>query len=242
MSWREEAKKRAGLEAAKLVRNRQVVGLGTGSTVYYVIEEVGRRIREESLDILGVSTSIQTTGLARNFGIPLTSLSEYPRLDIAIDGADQVDPDLNLIKGRGGALTCEKVVDGAAKSLVIVVDETKLTERLGLNQVVPVEVLPFAQGVVMQRIREIGGKPATKCLANGSVFVTDNGNHIIDIDFGAIEDGGALEREVKMIPGVIEVGLFINMAHMVCVGYRTKVEKIERKSNKRYKPQLRRER
>ena len=227
MGWREEAKRRAALEAVKLVEDGQVVGLGTGSTAYYAIEEMGRRVREEGLNILGVSTSNQSTSLARDFGIPLTSLNEHPRLDIAIDGADQVDPGLNLIKGMGGALTREKVVDGVAKSLVIVVDETKLTERLGLNQVVPVEVLPFAQRVVTRRIREVGGKPAIRCLANKHPFVTDNGNHVVDVDFGEIENGESLEREVKMIPGVIEVGLFINMAHLVCVGYRTTVEKIK---------------
>jgi len=231
MGWREDAKKRAALEAVKLVKDGQIVGLGTGSTTYYAIEEVGRRIREEGLNVLGISTSNQSTSLAKEFGIPLTSLNEHPRLDIAIDGADQVDPQLNLIKGMGGALTREKIVDGVATSLIIIVDETKVTERLGVNQVVPVEVLPFAKEVVRQRILEISGKPVLRCSVNESPVVTDNGNYIFDVDFGEIDNGEVLETAVKRIPGVIEVGLFIDMAHIVFVGYQSKVEKIEKKSS-----------
>jgi ribose 5-phosphate isomerase A len=152
-------------------------------------------------------------------------------LDVAIDGADQVDPQLNLIKGMGGALTREKIVDGVATSLIIIVDETKMTERLGVDQVVPVEVLPFAKEVVRQRITAIGGIPVLRCSVNEKPFVTDNGNYIFDVDFGEIDNSEALETTVKRFPGVIEVGLFIDMAHIVFVGHRSKVVKIEKKSS-----------
>lgn len=225
MGWRDDAKQRAALEAVNLVEEGQIVGLGTGSTAYYAIEEMGRRIREEGLNIRGVSTSDQSTSLAERFGVPLTSLDKHPRVDLAIDGADQVDAELNLIKGMGGALTREKIVDSAASSFVVIVDGTKVTERLGVGQVVPVEVLPFAKEVVMPRIRALGGDPRLRRVTEETPFVTDNGNYVLDVDFGAIEDGESLERAVKMLPGVIEVGLFINMARIVFVGYEVGVEK-----------------
>lgn len=227
MSWREDAKKRAALDAVKLVQDNQVVGLGTGSTAYYAIKELGRRIREENLHILGISSSHQSTSLAKDFGISLTSLNEHSRPDIAIDGADQVDPNLNLIKGMGGALTREKIIDCAAASLIIIVDGTKLTTILGKNQVVPVEVFPFALKTVKQRISMIGGKPSIRRLKNKQgLFLTDNGNHIIDVDFGEIDNIKSTEIKIKMIPGVIEVGLFIDVTDLVFVGYKTKVEKL----------------
>ncbi len=231
MAWREDAKKHAALEAVGLVEDGQVVGLGTGSTTYYALEEIGRRIREEGLRVLGVSTSNPSTRLAEAFGIPLTSLNEHPHLDIAIDGADQVDSHLDLIKGMGGALTREKIVDGAATTLVIIVDETKVVDQLGVNQVVPVEVLPFAQTVAQRRLAAIAGTPVLRCSSSGSPVVTDNGNYIFDVDFGAIDDGETLETTVKRIPGVIEVGLFIDMTHIVYVGHRSTVEKIEKPSS-----------
>jgi len=230
LGWKEEAKERTALEAAKLVRDGQVVGLGTGSTVYYVIEDIGRRVREEELRVLGIPTSSQTEAQATRWGIPLTNLDEHPQPDIAIDGADQVDPNLNLIKGMGGALTREKIVDSASKFFVIVADETKLTDKLGRNQPIPVEVIPFASATVMNRIREIGGKPAIRF--SGKVqstiarkyFITDNGNLIIDADFGEVNDAENLERKIKMIPGVIENGLFINMTHRVYIGCKTEIK------------------
>ena len=137
MTWIEEAKKNVALKAVELVKEGQIVGLGSGSTVRYAIEEIGRKVREEGLNILGISTSHRSTDLARDVEIPLTSLEHHPQVDLAIDGADQVDPNLNLIKGMGGALTREKIVDSNAQVLVIIVDESKLTDKLGSNQVVP---------------------------------------------------------------------------------------------------------
>jgi len=228
LNWKEEEKKKAAVEASKLVNDGQIVGLGTGSTADYMVGELGRRVREEHLSIMGVPTSIATGSLASKLGIPLTTLSEHPELDIAIDGADQVDPKLNLIKGMGGALTREKIVDSAAKMFVIIVDEGKMSQKLGLGQVVPVEIVPFAAPVVTIRLTRLGGKPKLRLDKTGSnPYITDNGNNILDVDFGPIDNPKTLEEEVKMIPGVLENGLFVGLAHSVYVGYQDRVERIK---------------
>jgi len=230
VSWREEAKKRAALEAAKLVQDGSMVGLGSGSTVAYAIQEIGRRIREEGLKVLGIPTSYQASMLAVENGIPLTSLNEHPKPDLAIDGADQIDPQLNLIKGMGGALTQEKAVGSAARRLVIVADETKMVDKLGTNQPVPVETLPFALTPAMLRIQEAGGKPVLR-EGRGKVgpVVTDNGNFILDVDFGPITEPKELSLKLKSIPGVIETGLFIELADTVYLGTPTTVRRLRRK-------------
>ncbi|MCD6088103.1 ribose 5-phosphate isomerase A, partial [Candidatus Bathyarchaeota archaeon] len=153
MSWREDAKRRVALEAVKKVRDGSVIGLGSGSTVAYAIRELGRRVREENLRILGVPSSYKTFLLAVECGVPLTTLDEHPLLDLDIDGADQIDGELNLIKGMGGALTREKIVAAASKRLIIIADETKLASSLGEGQLLPIEVLPFALPLVADRIR-----------------------------------------------------------------------------------------
>lgn len=227
MSWREEAKRRAALASVKHVKDGNVIGLGTGSTVLYAILEIGRMVREGGLNVLGIPTSEKTKSIAVNSGVPLTTLDEHPSPDIAIDGADQVDEELNMIKGLGAALTREKILDSAAKLLVIVVDETKLTKKLGLKQVVPVEVLPFAIPPVSNALREMGGKPILRTFGSeGKLVETDNGNFIVDVDFGPIDDPEGLEKEIKMIPGIIECGLFLGMADIVYVGYRKGVKKL----------------
>lgn len=230
MSWREEAKRRAALSSVKHVKDGDVVGLGTGSTVLYAILEIGRMVREGGLNVLGIPTSEKTKSIAVNSGVPLTTLDEHPWPDVAIDGADQVDEELNMIKGLGAALTREKIVDSATKLLVIVIDETKLTKKLGLKQLVPVEVLPFAITPVSNALREMGGKPILRTAeSEGKLVQTDNGNFIVDVDFGPIDDPGGLEKEIKMIPGVIECGLFLGMADIVYVGCRKGVKKLEKR-------------
>jgi len=230
LSWREQAKKNAALEAVKHVRDGFVVGLGSGSTAAYAVEEIGERVRKKKLQILGVPTSHQAFMLAVQCGIPTTTLDEHPRLDLTIDGADQIDKELNLIKGIGGALTREKIVASAAKQFIVVANETKLAQRLGTNQPVPVEVLPFAVSTVMQRMREMGGKPTLReGKAKIGPVVTDNGNFIVDVDFGPIKAPKELSSRLKMIPGVIETGLFVEMADIVYVGKRKTVERLERK-------------
>lgn len=229
MSSREEEKKRAALEACCLVGDSQVVGLGTGSTAFYMIEELGRRVIEEKLHILGIPTSKATASLAERFRIPLATLEEHPELDIAIDGADQVDSRLDLIKGMGGALTREKVVASAARLFIVIVDEGKMASRLGEGQVLPVEVIPFAVPTVLRRIEKLGGRPKLRLAKNAEgPFVTDNGNSILDVDFGFLANPKEIEASIKMIPGVVEHGLFVGMAGAVFVGHDEGVEKLWR--------------
>ena len=230
MVWREEAKKRVALEAVKHVKDNFVVGLGSGSTTAYVIQEIGEKIRLEGLQILGVPTSHQAMMLAVHCGVPLTTLNEYPQLDVAIDGADQIDRELNLIKGGGGALAREKIVASAAKEFVIVADETKLVEKLGTNHTVPIEVLPFALPTVMVKMRELKGKPVLR-EGGGKVgpLVTDNGNFVVDVDFGLVDDVKELDLQLRLISGVIETGLFVGMADVVYLGKSDGVEKLVRK-------------
>ena len=219
MSWREDAKRRAALEAVKHVEDGFVVGLGSGSTVAYVIQEIGRLMRQDGLQVLGVPSSSQAMLLAVRSGVPLTTLDEYPVLDLDIDGADEVDKKLDLIKGGGGALTREKIVASAAKKVVIVADETKLVEKLGSTFKVPVEVLPFALATATENMKELGGKPFLR-ESKGKVgaVVTDNGNYIVDVDFGPIDDAEELNRRLKLVPGVIETGLFLGLADVVYLG------------------------
>ena len=219
MNWREEAKKRVAFEAVNHVKDGFVVGLGSGSTAAYVIQEIGKLKQQNNIQIFGVPSSSQAMMVAIRSGVPLTTLDEHPTLDLAIDGADEVDNKLDMIKGGGGALTREKIVASAAKQVVIVADETKLVNKLGIICRIPVEVLPFALTLVMAKIKELGGE-STLREGKGKVgaVVTDNGNYIIDIDFGAIDDVKELDRKLRVIPGVIETGLFIGMADIVYLG------------------------
>jgi ribose 5-phosphate isomerase A len=229
VTWREEAKKRVALEAVKQIQEDFIVGLGSGSTAAYVIQEIGRQMLQEGLRVLGVPSSSQAMMLAVRSGIPLTTIDEHPILDLAIDGTDQIDQKLNLIKGRGGALTREKIVASAAKQFVVVADETKLVEKLGTNCRVPVEVLPFALATATAGIKELGGKPLLR-EGKGKVgaVVTDNGNYIVDMDFGSIDDAEELNRRLKLIPGVIETGLFIGMADLVYLGKADGIIRLEK--------------
>lgn len=229
MDWREDAKKRVAFEAAKHVKNGFVIGLGSGTTVGYVFQELGRRMREKELSIHGVPTSYQALLLAVQHKIPLTTLHEHTQLDLTIDGADQVDPLLNMIKGAGGALTREKIVASISKTNIIVIDNSKLIRKLGLNHPIPVEVLPFALNPVLARLNKLGSKPNLRIAKEklGPV-VTDNGNFIIDVDFDYIKDPEALDQSLKAIPGVVETGLFIEMADIVYVGGRETIQKLEK--------------
>lgn len=229
MSWREEAKKRVALEAVKHIEDGFVVGLGSGSTAAYVIQEIGRLMRQDGLRVLGVPSSSQAMILAVHSGVPLTTLDEYPVLDLAIDGADEVDKKLDMIKGGGGALTREKIVASAAKQVVIVADETKLVEKLGTTFRVPVEVLPFALATVSAGIKELCGKPLLR-EGKGKVgaVVTDNGNYILDVDFGAIDNAEELNQRLKLVPGIIETGLFIGLADKVYLGKKDGIIKLEK--------------
>jgi ribose 5-phosphate isomerase A len=216
--WQEEAKKRVALEAVKHVKDGFVVGLGSGSTAAFAIQELGKMIKQKGLHIMGVPSSSQAKILALNSGIPLTTLDEHPVLDLVIDGADEVDKNLDMIKGGGGALTREKIVASSAKQVVIVADESKLVDKLGKFKV-PIEVLPFALAPVTKAIKGLGGKPLLR-ESKGKVgaVVTDNGNYIVDVDFGLLDNAKAIDEKLKCIPGVIETGLFIDLANRVYLG------------------------
>ena len=229
--WIETAKKNAAKEAVKNVENGFVVGLGSGSTAAFAIEELGNRIKREGLHVLGVPTSYQAFMLAVKHKIQMTTLEEHSTLDLTIDGADQIDENLNLIKGMGGALAREKIVASASKKLIIVADESKKVKVLGENnQPVPIEVLPFAASYVMRKVGDAGGKPVLREGARkvGPV-ITDNGNFIIDAGFGPIPKPERLERELKAISGVVETGLFVKMLHSVYLGKRQAVGKLYRR-------------
>lgn len=211
-----EAKRNAGYRAAGAVEDGMVVGLGTGSTVFFAMERLGMRIAGEGLSIAGVPTSYQAAVRAHRYGIPLTSLDEHPEIDIAIDGADQVDPDLCLIKGRGAALLREKCVADASRKVLIVVDPTKMVDTLSAP--VPVEVLPFASAGVIRRLALLGAEPVLRDgVKKDGPVVTDNGNFIVDCDFGAIKSPRVLEREIAAIPGALECGLFTAYGEKITV-------------------------
>jgi ribose 5-phosphate isomerase A len=211
-----ELKKVVGYEAAKLVRDGDVVGLGTGSTTHFFIEKLGHRIENEEISIMGVPTSYQSFFLARDSSIPITTLEEHD-VDIAVDGADEVDPELNLIKGGGAAHTLEKIVDESAARFVVIVDGTKMVDKLG-SFPVPVEVIPHATRSVKKHLMEMGGIPTMRMAQrkDGPV-VTDNGNFIYDVKF-SIENPKKLEVELNTIPGVVENGIFSGIVDEVIVG------------------------
>jgi len=220
MSWIEAARRRAAEKAVEHVDSGSVVGLGSGSTAAHAIRILGDSLRSGKLEeVLGVPTSLQAAAEAVKAGIPLTTLDEHPDPDLAIDGADQIDGALNLIKGGGGALLREKVVASASRLYIIVADETKLAARLGEGCRLPVEVLPFALHPILHRIIAMGAEAAVRS-GGGKLgpVVTDNGNLIIDADFGAIPEPRRLDAELKAIPGVIETGLFLGNADIVYLG------------------------
>jgi ribose 5-phosphate isomerase A len=229
--WIETAKKNAAIEAAKHVKNGFVIGLGSGSTAAYAIEEIGRRVKREKLCILAVPTSYQAFNLAVKHGIPATTLEEHTALDVTIDGADQIDEKLNLIKGMGGALAKEKIVATASKKLIIIADENKKVKTLGENHhPVPLETLPFAVTLVMREIAELGGKPILReGVRKVGPVITDNGNFVIDATFGLISRPNELERKLKSLTGIVETGLFIKMAKTIYIGKHSGVETLTAK-------------
>jgi ribose 5-phosphate isomerase A len=224
MMANEEEKEAAGRAAAKLVRDGDVVGLGTGSTAYFTVIALGERVKA-GLKILGIPTSMQTADLARAVGIPLTTLDEHPEIDITIDGADEADPQLRLIKGGGGALLREKVVASASKKMVVIADSAKMVPVLGKFPL-PVEIIAFARAVVERKIVSLGGSPKLRTRPDGSVYITDNGNQILDCSFGRIEDPPALALTLSNTPGIVEHGLFIGLASLALVGRAGSVEEL----------------
>ena len=226
----QELKQKAASEAVKHVKNDFIVGLGSGSTAAFAIEALGERIKREKLRVMGIPTSYQAFMLAVECGVSITTLEEHPQIDVTIDGADQLTPELFLIKGGGAALAREKIVAAASKLNIIIADEKKKAKVLGENnQFVPVEVLPFAISLVERKIIEVGGKPVLR-EGKGKLgpVITDNGNAVLDSYFGEIAQPSELEVKVKMIPGVVETGFFVGLTDMAYVGKANSVEKIER--------------
>jgi ribose 5-phosphate isomerase A len=219
-----QEKEAAGGAATKLVRDGDVVGLGTGSTAYFAVIALGERVKS-GLKIIGIPTSVQTADLARAVGIQLTTLDEHPEIDITIDGADEVDPRLNLIKGGGGALLREKVVASASKKMIVVADSSKVVSVLGKFPL-PVEVISFARTAVEKKILSLGASPKLRTKPDGSPFLTDNGNQILDCSFGEIVDPPALALALSNIPGIVEHGLFIGLAKLALVGRGDRVEEL----------------
>lgn len=209
-------KKMVAYKAAEQIKDGQVVGLGTGSTARYFIEKVGMRIQKEELDILAVPTSYQSLFLARDWEIPITSIMEHD-VDVAVDGADEVDKEFNLLKGGGAAHTQEKIIDYSASEFIVIVDDSKLTDKL--DKPVPVEVIPTSSRLVCEELNSMGAEVRIRISdAKDGPLITDNGNFIIDADFGPIEDPISLEYEINNIPGVLENGIFSRGVDRVMVG------------------------
>jgi ribose 5-phosphate isomerase A len=218
-----KAKQEAAISALNVVPDSGAIGLGSGSTVAILAKELGAKIRKGKLDVKAVPSSYQAYQLAIKYSIPLTNLDSNPLLKITIDGADEVDKSLNLTKGGGGALFQEKIVASASDELHIVVDESKLVDKLSTKSPIPVEVLPFSLGVVRRKVEamdiEVKVREAARKL--GPV-ITDNGNFILDLKFPEpIEDPGEIATQLKLIPGIIETGLFVGMTTQVHVGTET---------------------
>jgi ribose 5-phosphate isomerase A len=205
-----QAAARAGLN---FIQDGQVVGLGSGSTSAFFIQFLGERVRA-GLQIRGIPTSMRAQQLAEKYGIPLTTLDEIRTIDVDVDGADEFDPQFQLIKGGGGALLREKIVASVSKKFVVLADSSKQVPFLGKFPL-PIEVIPFAETVLTQRIFALGATVMLRKAPDGSVYKTDEGHHILDCHFGKIPDPGALAQALSGMPGVVEHGLFIKMASVV---------------------------
>lgn len=210
-------KRQVGLEAASLVEDGMVVGIGTGSTANYVIDSLGERVRQ-GLRFVGVPTSARSEARARALGIEIVGFASHPEIDLTIDGADEIEHGtLNLVKGLGGALLREKIVAAASKRMVVVADDRKMVHRLGEHTPVPVEVSPFGWESTARQLGLIGARVTTRRSPKGELFVTDGGNMILDCALGSIEDPAATERAIRGIVGVFECGLFIGRASLALV-------------------------
>jgi len=222
------SRQRAAAAAAAEVKSGMKLGLGSGRTAEYFVRELGRRIREDGLKVVGVPTSKETEALAIAQGVPLTTLDVAPALDLAVDGADEIGPGLRLIKGGGGALLREKIVAMAAKRMIVVADSAKVVKQLGAFPV-PIEVVPFGVTTIRAAIEQTASRlglvgPITLRLAGAGPYVTDGGNHILDVAFGRIPDPDTLAAALKQITGVVEHGLFIRLATNAIIANGNRVE------------------
>jgi ribose 5-phosphate isomerase A len=215
---RDARKREAAMAAVAMVSDGMVVGLGTGSTAAFAIDGLIARVRDEGLKILGIPTSERSARQALDGGIVLTDFAHHTRVDLTIDGADEIARgSLNLVKGLGGALLREKIVAAASARLIIIADEPKLVERLGGTVPVPIEVVPFGWETTQARLEKLGARPVLRALPDGVAFRTDGGNLILDCHFGEIADPAQLEHDLSVTIGVVETGLFIGLASAAIV-------------------------
>ena len=223
----EEMKKLAAEKATEYIEDDMIVGLGTGSTVEYTIKKLGDMVKD-GLKIKGIPTSLRTKKLAIKYGISLVDLDEYGEIDLTIDGADEVDSFLNLIKGGGGALTREKIIAYHSKKEIIVVDETKIVKKLGIDHPLPVEVTKYGWNATKKTLESLRCTAEIRKIMD-EVYITDNQNYILDCDFGKIDEPQLLEKEINSIPGVVENGLFIDLVDEVIVGSKQGIITLEEK-------------
>jgi len=225
-------KQAAAERGAELVKSGMVLGLGSGTTSTLMVQTIGRKLREGTLqNVIGVPSSSGIAAVARESGVPLTTLDAHPRLDLNLDGADEVDPNLGLIKGLGGALLWEKIVATASKRVVILADDTKLVARLGTKAPLPVEVVPFGWKTHLAFVESLGGTPSLRTEPDGRPFVTDEGNYILHCRFeGGIPDPADLEARLLGRAGIVGTGLFLGVANQVIIGRADGVEVLTRKA------------
>jgi len=224
---REELKKLSGEKAVEQIEDGMIVGLGTGSTVEYSLRKLGQLVKE-GLKIQGIPTSIHTKRIAKEENIPLTTLEENPIIDITIDGADEVDSNLNLIKGGGGALTREKIIAFHSEKVIIIVDDSKIVKCLGIDFPLPVEVVKFSWEATKKTLENFGCEVTRREIMQDEPFITDNGNYILDCEFERIENPEQMEIDLNLIPGVVENGLFIGLADKIIVGGKQGIMTLEK--------------
>ena len=220
----DELKKQAALAALDEIRSGMIVGLGTGSTATHFIRALGEKVRG-GMVVAGIPTSEESRRLAEEVGIPLTTFKDHPEIDVTVDGADEVSPYLDLIKGLGGALVREKIVAHASKRVIIVVDESKLVKKLGTKTVVPVEVITLATSRVILQLKNLGGEAVVR-EKNGKPFLSDNGNTILDWKHGIIDEPAVLEKQLKGMTGVVDSGIFAGVADSVIVAAASGIRKL----------------
>jgi ribose 5-phosphate isomerase A len=232
VSERERQKRAAAERAVEFVASGMRLGLGTGSTAKHVLDVLGEQLRSGKLrDIAGVPTSRATAEYAQQVGIPMLELHQAPELDLAIDGADEVDPRLDLIKGLGGALLWEKIVETAAARFVVVVDDSKRVDRLGEKAPVPIEVVTFGWQALLPFLRSLGGDPRLR-ERDGTPFVTDERHYIIDLHFdGGVKDAAGVEAALRARPGIVETGLFLGMADVAVIASEGGIQVQERQAS-----------
>ena len=230
MATQDELKQKAAWRAAEFVESGMVVGLGTGSTTEYAVRRIAEMLKAGELsDVVGIPTSIRTEKLARELDIPLVGFETHQTIDLTIDGADEVDPDLNLIKGGGGALLREKVVAQASRRNIIIVDESKLVPKLGTGWALPIEVIPFARHTEEKFLSDLGGAVTVRTVEDGAEFTTDQNNLILDTNFGQIRAPSELTAQLNERAGIVEHGLFLNLATDVIVAREGGLKHLTRK-------------